>query len=76
MPEQKKALAQIIKDYVSSGGFLFAMCSATDSFDIALATYGTDAAHSVYDGTPVDNQLTKKINYNLTFAFNLSLIHI
>ena len=70
VPEQKKALAQIIKDYVSSGGFLFAMCSATDSFDIALATYGTDAAHSVYDGTPVDNQLLKKINYNLTFAFN------
>ena len=70
VPEQKKALAQIIKDYVSSGGFLFAMCSATDSFDIALATYGTDAAHSVYDGTPVDNQLPKKINYNLTFAFN------
>ena len=38
VPEQKKALAQIIKDFVSNGGFLFAMCSATDSYDIALST--------------------------------------
>ncbi len=70
VPEQKKALAQIIKDYVASGGFLFAMCSASDSFDIALATSQVDAAHSVYDGTPVDPDLANKLNFGATFAFN------
>ena len=70
VPEQKKALAQIIKDYVASGGFLFAMCSASDSFDIALATSQVDAAHSVYDGTPVDPDLANKLNFRATFAFN------
>ena len=69
VPEQKKALAQIIKDYVSNGGFLFAMCSATDSFDIALATLGLDVAHPVYDGTPVDKDSNNKINYNNSLAF-------
>ena len=70
VPEQKKALAQIIKDYVASGGFLFAMCSASDSFDIALATSRVDAAHSVYDGTPVDPDIANKLNFGATFAFN------
>ena len=70
VPEQKKALAQIIKGYVSNGGFLFAMCSATDSFDIALTTSAVDAAHVVYDGTPVDNQLMKKVDYSKSLAFN------
>ena len=70
VPEQKKALAQIIKDYVSNGGFLFAMCSATDSFDIALATLGLDAAHTVYDGTPIDKQLMDKIDFTNSLAFN------
>ena len=46
------------------------MCSATDSFDIALATVGVDAAHSVYDGTPVDKKLKSKINYNNSMAFD------
>ena len=53
--KQKKALAQIIKNYVGNGGFLFAMCSATDSFDIALSVSNFDAAHSVFDGTQTYN---------------------
>ena len=67
--KQKKALAQIIKNYIGGGGFLFAMCSATDSFDIALATQNTDAAHKVFDGSPIDVDLEKKIDYNNTLAF-------
>ena len=67
--KQKKALAQIIKNYIGSGGFLFAMCSATDSFDIALATQNTDAVHEVFDESPIDVDLEKKIDYNNTLAF-------
>ena len=67
--KQKKALAQIIKNYIGSGGFLFAMCSATDSFDIALATQNTDAAHEAFDGSPIDVELEKKIDYSNTLAF-------
>ena len=67
--KQKKALAQIIKNYIGGGGFLFAMCSATDSFDIALATQNTDAAHEAFDGSPIDVDLQKKIDYNNTLAF-------
>ena len=73
--KQKKALAQIIKNYIGGGGFLFAMCSATDSFDIALATQNTDAAHEAFDGSPIDADLEKKIDYNNTLAFyDFSLI--
>ena len=67
--KQKKALAQIIKNYIGDGGFLFAMCSATDSFDIALATQNTDAAHEVFDESPIDEDLQKRIDYNNTLAF-------
>ena len=67
--KQKKALAQIIKNYIGGGGFLFAMCSATDSFDIALATQNTDAAHEAFDGSPIDEDIQKKIDYNNTLAF-------
>jgi hypothetical protein len=66
---QKKMLAQMIKNYVNNGGFLFAMCSATDSFDIALATQNIDVAHSVFDGTPIQKDLIDKLKYNETLAF-------
>ena len=66
---QKKALAQIIKNYISNGGFLFAMCSATDSFDIALSEINVDAVHSVFDGSGIDNNLNNKIDYNNSLAF-------
>ena len=66
---QKKALAQIIKNYIVNGGFLFAMCSATDSFDIALSVINVDAVHSVFDGSGIDNNLNNKIDYNNSLAF-------
>jgi len=67
---QKKALAQMIKNYVTNGGFLFAMCSATDSFDIALAAQKVDVAHSVFDGTPIENNVPEKMDYNNALAFS------
>ena len=57
----KKNIAAIIKDYILNGGFIFAMCSATDSFDIALASKNVDIASSVFDGTPIDNQYQNKL---------------
>jgi len=72
---QKKALAEMIKNYVVNGGFLFAMCSATDSFDIALAVLNIDVAHSVFDGTPIEKNIQQKIDYNNSMAFkNFNII--
>ena len=67
--EEKKAVANTIKNYVGNGGFLFAMCSATDSYDIALSIAENDGAHAVFDGTPIDPKIQSKLNYNHTFAF-------
>ena len=72
---QKKALAEMIKNYVVNGGLLFAMCSATDSFDIALAVLNIDVAHSVFDGTPIEKNIQQKIDYNNSMAFkNFNII--
>ena len=67
---QKKALAQIIKNYVVNGGFLFAMCSSTDAFDIALAAQNIDAAHSVFDGTPIQKNANNKLDFVNALAFS------
>jgi len=67
--QSKLAVAKRIKDFVSGGGFLFAMCSATDSYDIALAAEGTDICERMYDGDPADPQAQEKLNFNSTFAF-------
>ena len=67
--QQKKGVARIIKDYVGNGGFLFAMCSATDSYDIALAMKNADGAYSVFDETPIDPNIQSKLDYNQCFAF-------
>ncbi|MFL2983568.1 MAG: asparagine synthetase B [Candidatus Neomarinimicrobiota bacterium] len=67
--QQKKDISRIIKNYVGNGGFLFAMCSATDSYDIALAMGDTDGAHNVFDGTPIDRDIQSKLNYEQCFAF-------
>ena len=67
--QQKKGVARIIKDYVGNGGFLFAMCSATDSYDIALAMKNADGAYSVFDGTAIDPNIQSKLDYNQCFAF-------
>lgn len=66
---QKKTVAWHIREYVAQGGFLFAMCSATDSYDIALAAQNVDIVASVYDGTPPDPNAQKKLDFSNTFAF-------
>ena len=65
----KKNIAKKIKEYIQNGGFLFAMCSATDSFDIALAAYDVDIASNVYDNTPIDPEFANKIDYSNSIAF-------
>ena len=71
----KLAVAKKIRDYVIGGGFMFAMCSATDSFDIALAAEGVDIAESMFDGDPSEPNYESKIDFNKSLAFtNYSLI--
>ncbi len=65
----KLAVVKRIKEFVASGGFLFAMCSATDSFDIALAADGVDICDRMYDGDGADPQAQEKLNFDNTFAF-------
>nr|WP_205527098.1 asparagine synthetase B [Hanstruepera ponticola] len=67
--EEKLAVAKKIRDYVIGGGFMFAMCSATDSFDIALSAEGVDICEPMFDGDPSDPSYQSKIEYNRTFAF-------
>ncbi len=67
--EEKLAVAQHIRDYVIGGGFMFAMCSATDSFDIALSAAGVDICEPMFDGDPSDANYQAKIDYDNTFAF-------
>lgn len=65
----KLAVAQTIKAYVGQGGFLFAMCSATDSFDIALAAEGIDICETMFDGDPADPDAQSKLDYSKCLAF-------
>jgi hypothetical protein len=67
--EAKRAVALKIRDYVVGGGFMFAMCSATDSFDIALAAEDVDIAEPMFDGDPSDPNYQNRIDYSRTFAF-------
>ena len=67
--ELKKGVALKIKEYVNNGGFMFAMCSATDSFDIALASINVDIVDTPYDGTPVDPGFAGKLNFSNGIAF-------
>ena len=67
--EAKRDVALKIRDYVVGGGFMFAMCSATDSFDIALAAEGVDICEAMFDGDPSDSGYQNKIDYKKTFAF-------
>lgn len=71
----KLDVSKKIRDYVIGGGFMFAMCSATDSFDIALSAEGVDIAESMFDGDPSESNYQSKIDYSKTFAFeNYKLI--
>jgi len=65
----KLAVAKSIKEFVAGGGFLFAMCSATDTYDIALAAEGVDICERMFDGDPADPQAQEKLNYDNTLAF-------
>ena len=67
--EAKLAVALKIRDYVIGGGFMFAMCSATDSFDIALAAEGVDICEPMFDGDDSEPNYQSKIDYNNSFAF-------
>jgi hypothetical protein len=67
--EEKLAVAQKIRDFVIGGGFMFAMCSATDSFDIALAAEGVDICEAMFDGDPSEGNYQSKIDYRRSFAF-------
>lgn len=67
--QEKLAVAKKIRDYVIGGGFMFAMCSATDSFDIALSAEGVDICESMFDGDPSEASYQSKIDYSRTLAF-------
>ena len=66
---QKLAVAKKIKEYIAGGGFTFAMCSATDSFDIALSAEGVDICKSMFDGDKIEQNAQEKLNFNQTLAF-------
>ncbi len=67
--EMKLATAKKIRDFVVGGGYLFSMCSAPDSYDIALAADGIDICDQMFDGDPADPNAQQKLNYDNCFAF-------
>ncbi|MDA6072364.1 asparagine synthetase B [Flavobacterium sp. AC] len=67
--QEKGAVAKKIRDFVIGGGFMFAMCSATDSFDIALAADGVDICEAMFDGDASESNYQSKLNYANSFAF-------
>jgi len=69
VPAEKKAVANAIRDYVEQGGFLFAMCSATETLELALAAVGVDIAAAYSDGTPADPDASAKMDWSRTMAF-------
>lgn len=73
--QMKLAVATRIRDYVAGGGYLFTMCSGTDSYDIALAAEGVDICAAEFDHDPIDPACQSKLDFNKTFAFrNFRLI--
>jgi hypothetical protein len=66
----KFAVAKSIQQFVAGGGYMFAMCSAPESIDIALAAEGIDIVHEVFDGTPMDPAAQEKLDFSGTFAFH------
>jgi len=67
--ELKLAVVKKIRDFCAGGGFLFAMCSATDTYDIALSAEGIDICDEMYDGDPFDRNAQSKLDFDNTFAF-------
>jgi hypothetical protein len=69
VPALKKAVAGAIREFVKNGGFLFAMCTATETIDLALAAEHVDIAASFADGTPIDADADAKLDWSRSFAF-------
>ncbi len=65
----KQAVAERIRDFVYDGGFMFAMCAATDTYDIAMAAHGVDIVDSAIDGDGIDPLYQNKLDYGRCFAF-------
>ncbi|OIN57494.1 asparagine synthetase B [Arsenicibacter rosenii] len=69
VPQMKLGVVQKIRDFVLGGGYLFAMCNATDTYDIALAAQKTDMVDAFYDGDPADPNANAKLDFSQTMAF-------
>ena len=67
--EMKLVVGREIQRYIVSGGFLFAMCAATDTYDISMAAAGIDICESMFDGDPADPQMNEKLDFDHTLAF-------
>lgn len=67
--EEKKAVARLVREYLLRGGFVFAMCSATDTIDLALASANTDIVGAIHDYDPADSDCQEKLDFSQTFAF-------
>jgi hypothetical protein len=74
--QMKLAVAKTIQAYVAGGGFLFAMCSATETLDIALAAEGLDIVDRIYDGDGFDSKANGKLDFTKTFAFTDFLVDL
>jgi len=71
----KLAVAKKIRDFVAGGGYLFSMCSAPDSYDLALSADGVDIVDVMFDGDPIDPEANQKLDYDNCFAFsNFSIV--
>ncbi len=68
--EMKKVIARDIRQFIENGGFLFAMCAATDTYDITQSAQGIDICESMYDGDPADPQMNDHLDFEHTLAFH------
>ena len=76
VPAAKKAVAEEIRRYVSDGGFLFAMCTATETIELALAAVNVDIAAPFSDGSPIDANATRKMQWARTLAFQNAEVQV
>ncbi len=76
VPALKKGVARGIRDYVDGGGFLFAMCSATETLELALAAQNVDISAAFSDGTPADPQASTRMDWGHSFAFESAEVQV
>ena len=76
VPAEKRAVAVAIADFVQKGGFLFAMCTATETLDLALAADGVDIAASYADGTPMDPKASARMKWSRALAFQKAQLEL